>query len=50
MRALLLVLALAACTSDPPASTAGSGSAAPVKLRERPAQVVHITMKALGIT
>ena len=50
MRALVLVVGLVACSSKPAASGEGSGSAAPVKLRTPPAQLVQITMKSLGIT
>jgi hypothetical protein len=49
MRGLVLAVALAACAPDAaPAPAGGSGSA--ITPRERPAQVVQITLKALGIT
>ena len=52
MRAVLLV-ALAACGRDPaPAAkpAAGSGVAQPVAPPAKPAQLAHVTIKALGMT
>ncbi len=51
---LVLVIALGACGRDPaPAAkvvAAGSGVAQPVAPPPRPAQLVHVTIKALGMT
>jgi hypothetical protein len=58
MRALLLAsLVLGACGRDParapappPPKTTGSGVAQPVAQPPRPAQLTHVTLKALGMT
>jgi hypothetical protein len=50
-RAILALWLLAGCGGERDAGRGvGSGSAAPVKLRARPAAVVEITLKALGVT